>query len=112
MSIIYEGTTVRFYTSAPFASITGTAIDPDTVTFSWQVQGGATATYTYTNGTGDPTSTIVRDGVGLYHADIDTSGHPGSWVWRWSGSPLSGGADATKTKVATEGNVSVSGRIL
>ena len=113
MSVIYEGTTVRFYTSQPFASITGTAVDPDTVTFSWQVQGGASGSYTYTTGSGDPTNTIVRDGVGLYHADLDTTGKPGSWVWRWSCAPLvTGGTDTTKTKVATEGNTSVSGRVL
>lgn len=112
MSTVYEGSTVRFYTSSAFTSITGTIVDPDVVTFSYQVQGQTEYTYTYTNGTGDPTNTIVRDGTGLYHADIDTTGAPGNWVWRWAGAPTSGGADTTKTKVATEGNVVVSARAL
>ena len=112
MSTVYEGSTLRFYTSHAFTSISGTAVDPDTVTFAWQVQGGASGKYTYTNGSGDPSSVIVRDGVGLYHADIDTTSRPGTWVWRWSGSPLPAGADTSKTKVATEGTVTVSARAL
>ena len=113
MSTIYEGSTARFYISQAFTSIGGTAVDPDIVNFQWQVQGGNSGSYTYTQGSGDPTSTIVRDGVGLYHADIDTTNNPGTLVWRWSGSPaVSGGTDSTKTKVATEGNTTVSARVL
>ena len=112
MSTIYEGTSVRFYTSQAFTSISGTVIDPDVVTFSYQVQGLTQVTFTYTNGTGDPTGTIVRDATGTYHADIDTTGQPGNWVWRWAGAPGSSGLDTTKTKVAVEGNVVISGRAL
>ena len=110
MSTVYEGSTIRFYTSQPFTSISGTVVDPDVVTFSYQVQGQTKQTYTYTHGTGDPTGTIVKDSTGTYHADIDTTGQPGLWAWRWTGAPQSsGGADTTKTKVATEGSVNVSG---
>jgi hypothetical protein len=105
---VYEGSTVRFYTSTPFTSISGTAVDPDTVTFSYQVQGQNTISFTYTWGTGDPTNTIVRDGVGLYHADVDTTGRAGIYSWRWFGAPSSVAHDTTKTQVATEGTVTVS----
>ena len=94
---VFEGTTIRFYTSTAFTSIAGTPVNPDTVTF------------TYTDGSGDPTSTIVRDGTGLYHADIDTSGKAGMWIYRWTGAP-SNGNDTTHTKVAFEGNVVVSAK--
>ena len=112
MSTIFEGSTARFYITNAFTSISGTAVDPDTVTFAWQVQGGASGTYTYTNGSGDPSGVIVKDGTGLYHADIDTTGRPGTWVWRWYGSPVPSGADTTKTKVATEGSVTISAKVL
>ena len=108
MSTIFEGSTARFYITNAFTSISGTAVDPDTVTFAWQVQGGASGTYTYTNGSGDPSSVIVKDGTGLYHADIDTTSFgAGIWLYTWAGKPSSG-HDATKTKVRAEGSVTVS----
>jgi hypothetical protein len=106
---VFEGTTIRFYTSTPFTSIAGTVVDPDRITFSYQIQGQSTITFTYTQGTGDPTATIVRDSTGTYHADIDTSGKPGVWIYRWTGAPFNG-TDTTHTKVAYEGNVVVSGK--
>lgn len=106
---VFEGTTIRFYTSTAFTSIAGTPVNPDTVTFSYQIQGQTTVTFTYTDGSGDPTSTIVRDGTGLYHADIDTSGNAGMWIYRWTGAP-SNGHDTTHTKVSFEGNVVVSAK--
>jgi hypothetical protein len=107
---IIQGTTIRFYTSLAFTSLAGTAIDPDIVTFGFEIQGQTPISWTYTNGTGDPTGTIVRDGVGLYHADIDTTTYgAGIWIYTWAGKPLpSGGRDTTKTKVRAEGSVTVS----
>ena len=105
---IIQGTTIRFYTSAPFTSIAGTAVDPDIVTFGFEIQGQTPVAWPYTNGTGDPTATIVRDGTGLYHADIDTTSFgAGIWLYTWAGKPSSGN-DATRTKVRTEGSVTVS----
>lgn len=105
---VYEGSTLRFYTSKPFTSISGTVVDPDKVEFSYQVQGQAVVTHTYTNGSGDPTGTIVRVATGDYYADIDTSGKSGVWTWRWFGYPVTNGPDTTHTQVATEGSVTVS----
>ena len=105
---VYEGSTLRFYTSKPFTSISGTVVDPDVVQFSYQVQGQTVVTHTYTHGSGDPDGVIVRVATGDYYADIDTTGNAGVWVWRWFGHPASGGADTTHTQVATEGSVTVS----
>jgi len=106
-SFIYEGTTVRFYTSTPFTSITGTVVDPDVVTFQYQLENQTALSFTYTNGTGDPTGTIVRDATGTYHADIATTGLSGVWIWRWAGKPGASGLDTTHTAVAIEGQVNV-----
>ena len=104
--LIYEGTTIRFYTSVPFTSISGSVVDPDIVTLNISVQ-GVVMTYTYTNGSGDPTGTIVRDSTGTYHADLLTTGYPGTWVWQWAGKSSSG-HDTTHTNVVDEGEVIVS----
>lgn len=108
MSYTYiSGTTIRFYTSTPFTSIGGTVVDPDTVTFHYTVQGQTTVSFTYTNPTGDPTGTIVRQSTGNYYADISTTGQPGTWTWGWSGQPSSG-LDTTHTAAVWEGTVIVS----
>jgi len=102
-----SGNTIRFYTSTPFTSITGTIVDPDVVKFQYSVQGQTTHTFTYTNGSGDPTNTIVRVSTGNYYADISTTGTPGTWTWGWSGQP-NGGADTTRTAAVWEGTVIIS----
>lgn len=108
MSYVYiAGNTIRFYTSTPFTSISGTVIDPDVVTFKYAVQGEPTVSFTYTNGTGDPTNTIIRDSAGTYHADISTTGLPGVWTYQWGGHPSSG-ADVTRTAAYWEGTVTIS----
>jgi hypothetical protein len=109
--IIYEGTTIRFYTKTVFKDLTGTPVDPDIVQFQFEVQGGDATTYTYTWGSGDPTNNIVRTGVGNYYTDQPTDGKPGVWSYRISGAPsASVGHDTTKTKVAWEGDVTVSAK--
>lgn len=105
---IIQGTTIRFITKKPFKDVAGTAVNPDIVQFAFQVQGGTTTTFTYTNGTGDPSGTIVRAGTGDYYANINTSNYPaGVWFYSWYGFPVVGGADTTKTKVKVEGTVTV-----
>jgi hypothetical protein len=102
MPSVIQGTTVRFYTSTPFTSVTGTVVDPDVVTFAFSVQGAAPHQWTYGVG-----STIVKDAVGTYHADIDTTPYgAGVWVYTWAGWP-NGGSDATKTKTLAEGELRV-----
>jgi hypothetical protein len=53
--------------------------DPTTVTLTYRINQGAPTTLTY--GVGG----IVKDGVGLYHAILDTTLLPGLWVYRWQG---------------------------
>ena len=105
--VVNEGTAIRFYTSTPFTSISGTVVNPDIVTFQYMLPNTAPVTYTYTNGTGDPSGTIVRDSTGTYHADIPTTGLVGQWTWRWAGKSGPSGLDTTHTTVAVEGVVSV-----
>lgn len=101
---IIDGTTIRFYLKKPFATFAGTPVDPDAVTLTISIQGQPSTTYSY--GAGD--GVIVRDGVGLYHADIDTTGKPGFWIFSWFGYPTASHVDATRTKVRVEGNVTIS----
>lgn len=38
------------------------------------------------DGTGaNSTPAAVKDGVGLYHFDLDTTGKPGIWTYEWIG---------------------------
>lgn len=104
---ITEGTTVRFYTTEPFTSISGTAINPDTVYFSYQIQGQTSVTHTWTNPSGDTSGVIVNTGTGLFQADISTTGLAGVWNYVWGCYPSSG-LDTTKTAVVAEGTVTVS----
>jgi len=104
----YSGATIRLTTADyPFTSIAGTAVNPDVVTLSVSVSGQPPQTYTYTQGTGDPTGTIVHDGTGIYHADLSTTGLAGVWNVIWSGQPSSG-IDTTKTSAVWQGEITVS----
>jgi len=62
-----------------FADTAGTATDPTTVTFIIRDPSGNETTYTY-----PPAGTIVKDGVGDYHADV-TLDEAGLWYYRWEG---------------------------
>ena len=105
--VVYEGTTVRFYTSTPFTAINNTIVDPDIVTFQYVLPNTDPVTFTYTNGSGDPTGTIVRVSTGNYYANIATTGLAGNWTWRWAGKSGPSGLDTTHTTVAIEGVVTV-----
>lgn len=63
--------------SAVFSNLSGTPIDPTDVVVRVKPPSGNIITYTY--GVDD---SVVRDGVGAYHADVvlDTSG---PWAYRW-----------------------------
>jgi len=115
--IVFEGTTIRFYTSsepypgAPvgaFTDLAGAAVDPDIVTFGYVLPNTTPVTYTYTAPTGDPTGHIVRVGVGEYYCDVDSTGLVGTWIWRWAGKPNPlNNIDTSQTQVATEGQVTI-----
>lgn len=105
---IIEGSTIRFYTSQPFTSIDGVVVNPDVVTFSYEIQGQTPVSFTWTNPTGDPTETIINTDTGYFQCDIQTAGNAGTWSWQWSGQPNGSGEDLTNTSVVTEGTVIVS----
>jgi len=108
MTTYYEGAVIRLTTQDyPFTSIGGTVVTPDVVTLSIQIQGQTITTYTWTNPTGDPTSTLVNTATGIFHADLQTAGLPGTWNYVWSGQPSSG-MDSTKTSAVWQGVVVVS----
>jgi hypothetical protein len=56
---------------AVFTNSSGVATDPDTVTLKYKLGGGAVQTVVY------PSSPIVKDSVGSYHANFDTTGWAG-----------------------------------
>jgi hypothetical protein len=65
-----------------FRDQNGTLADPTTITLSYR-KGPAAAIVTVTY----PAAPIVRDGAGLYHADLDTTGQSPSatWPYEWTG---------------------------
>lgn len=118
MASVLEGTPVLFTTNPaspgaiqgkpiPFTAINGTVVDPDTVTFAYQVQGKTKVSYTFTYPTGDPMSMISRQGVGLYSITVPTASQAGNWAYSWACAP-GGGTDVTKTQVVWEGEIVVS----
>src|ERR1035437_6784862 len=98
---VMEGTEVRYLTTKPFTSITGTVVNPDLVTFHISVQGQTPVTYTWTNGASppDPTSTIINDSTGYFHADQSTLSVDGTVTSYWEGQPGSSSLDSTRTSV-------------
>ncbi len=87
----YAGQPIRF--EGPFTDLSGVAIDPTVVTFSWTVGIGGTWTeYTY----GVPGSPIVRDAPGMYHVDLDTTGQPGMYTGEWASNGVGKALDAIK----------------
>jgi len=68
---VVAGTIVRFSTDEePFTDlITGAPADPTIVVFAYRV-GRTSVQFVY----GALHSPVVRDGVGVYHCDVDTTG--------------------------------------
>ena len=64
------------------SEVTNEPVDPNVVQLKVSVNGGAPTTYTYGSG-----PTIVRDGTGLYHANLDSTGLAGTWTVEWIGDP-------------------------
>jgi hypothetical protein len=53
-------------------------VDPTTITLIYRSALNAPVTLTY------PT-TVFKDGTGLYHAVLDTTGVAGTWIYEWKG---------------------------
>lgn len=85
---INPGDVVRVRTNDPaiagtgFKNAAGVLADPTTVTLRWRVAGGVETTWTWTSGTPGPN--IVRDSVGVFHADIPVA-VTGLHYFRWKG---------------------------
>ena len=82
---VIAGTTVRFYTSQAFEDVTGVSGDPETVIFAYSISNGEVQQFVYS-----PGSQIVRDGEGLYHIDLDTTGLEGLWTYTFIGKGFGG----------------------
>lgn len=57
---------------------TGDLVDPGGIALKLRTPAGIVTTHTYTPDAG----IVVRDGVGLFHAELDLNAH-GRWYWRW-----------------------------
>lgn len=82
----YAGTLVRMASyggtilvpTLGFRDLSGILVDPSTVQISYQDPTmGAKTTITY------PAGGVIKDAVGLYHLDVDTTGKPGLWRYEW-----------------------------
>lgn len=64
-----------------FRDANGNLADPTTITLQYrQGPSGTPTTVTY------PTAPVVKDAVGCYHADLDTTGSPETpWTYAWQG---------------------------
>ena len=77
MANVYDiGDIVRV--SVEFKNLTGTLTDPTTVTLKYRDPSGVLTDWTVTAGE------IVKDGVGLYHADVSPT-VAGIWAYRFVG---------------------------
>jgi hypothetical protein len=79
MSDINPGDIVRVSTAPGFKDLAGTLADPTTVKLLWRRHGESTTTWVYLTD-----SQVVKDSVGLYHADIPVV-EPGLHYFRWEG---------------------------
>lgn len=51
--------------------------DPTTVTLKLKDPSGTSFTYTYA------LAQVIKDSVGVYRKDVDTTLKPGKWLYRW-----------------------------
>ena len=74
---------------------TGLAADPTTVKLSVKDPAGIVTPYVYLTD-----AEIVRDGVGLYHANLDVD-QSGKWYARWFSEGTGQAAEETRFQVRT-----------
>lgn len=73
-----SGDRIRLKTSTAF-NVDGVATDPTTITVQIKKPDGTVLTYVY-----GVDAEVVRDGVGLYHVDINLD-QVGTWYYRFAG---------------------------
>jgi hypothetical protein len=95
MSDINPGDIVRVSTTPGFTNAAGALADPTTVSLKWRVAGGTTTTWVYLTD-----SQIVRDSVGLFHADIPVVS-AGLHYFRWIGTGAVTAAEESTFSVGT-----------
>jgi len=81
-----EGALVKV--TAAFTDSNNAAVDPTTVTLKWHRNKDAVTTWTVTTGQ------IVKDSVGNYHANLDTTDLTGPWSYEWEGTGAAQAANA------------------
>lgn len=77
--------------SIVFTDSTGAAFDPPDVSLKYALPNAAATTQDYNPGN------IVRDGVGLYHYDLDTTGMSGVLTYEWIVAPGAGQSASVST---------------
>jgi hypothetical protein len=71
-----------------FTNAAGSPTDPTVVRFKWKSPAGAVTTYVY------PTDgALVKDSVGNYHVDIDTTSAEGRYYYRFESTGTGQAAD-------------------
>jgi hypothetical protein len=63
--------------TATFTDANGALLDPGTVALKYQVDNGAITTVTWAG------AQVIRDSLGVFHYDIDTSGLVGGLEYEW-----------------------------
>lgn len=86
MGTYIEGALVRV--TAAFTNAAGAAVDPTTVTLKWHRNQDPVTSWTVTAGQ------IVKDSVGNYHADLDTTNLVGGWSYEFEGTGAAQAANA------------------
>lgn len=87
-----KGAVVRL--EAAFTDDDGIAVDPSTVRVRYKPPSSAEVALTY-----NVNLELVRDGVGMYHADI-ASTEAGVWNYRWEGTGVAQAVAEAQFRVA------------
>lgn len=92
MNTYTEGELVKC--TGTFTDEDGVAQDPTGVRFVQENPTGASTEYVF--GTDIE---VVKDSTGVYHVNVDTTGHPGTWKYRFYGTGTGQAAGQLKFKV-------------
>lgn len=96
---VRAGALLHFFTTLTVEPA-NTLADPTKLVFCYSIAGVTQTQLTYAPGGG--VGAIIKDGVGLYHVDLDTTGKAGVWEVEWAsqGAPQVTAEPITVTVVA------------